>query len=54
MRGLTREDLGVTLLVDVFHGHNDPGLLGVGDQIHGATDTLDLTGEHEVGEVCCR
>lgn len=49
--GAVGQNLGVTLLVGVLHGDNDLGLLGVGDQIHGTTDTLDLTGKHEVGEI---
>lgn len=45
------EDLGVALLVHVLHGDDDLGLRRVGDEIHGAPDTLDFAGEHEVGEV---
>lgn len=42
------EDLGVALLVDVFHGDDDFGLRGVGDKVHGAADAFDFAGEHEV------
>lgn len=42
------EDLGVALLVDVFHGDDDFGLCGVGDEVHGAADAFDFAGEHEV------
>ena len=71
MGRLTRQDLGVALLVSVFleyscqqcsiqigrrgsthHGHDDLGLAGVGNQVHGTTNTLDLTGKHKVREVC--
>lgn len=48
---LTRQNLGVALLVSVLHGNDDLGLLGVGDQVHGTTDTLNLSGKHEVGEI---
>lgn len=40
------DNLGVTLLVGVLHGHDDLGGSGVGDEIHGSTEALDLTGEH--------
>jgi hypothetical protein len=30
----------------VFHGHDDLGGRGVGDQVHGTAEALDLTGEH--------
>jgi hypothetical protein len=46
-----RQNLGVSFLIGVFHGDDDLGLLGVGDEVHGAADALDLTGEHEVSEV---
>lgn len=49
--GALVEDLGVALLVDVLHGDDDLGLLGVGDEVHGAADALDLAGKHEVGEI---
>lgn len=45
------QDLGVALLIGVFHGDDHLGLLGVGDEVHGAADALDLTGEHEVSQV---
>lgn len=34
-----------------YHSDNNLGLLGVGDQVHGTANTLDLTGKHEVGEI---
>lgn len=34
-----------------YHSNNNLGLLRVGDQVHGTTDTLDLTGKHEVGQI---
>lgn len=40
------DNLGVTLLVGVFHGHDDLGGRWVGDQVHGTAEALDLTGEH--------
>jgi hypothetical protein len=40
------DDLGVALLVGVFHGHDDLGGGRVGDQIHGTTEALYLTREH--------
>lgn len=40
------DNLGVTLLVGVFHGHDDLGGGWVGDQVHGTAEALDLTGEH--------
>lgn len=33
------------------HSDDDLGLLRVGNEIHGSTHTLDLTGKHEVGEI---
>lgn len=46
------ENLGVALLVDVLHCDDDLGLFGVGDEIHGTPDALDLSRKHEVGEIC--
>lgn len=40
------DNLGVTLLVGVLHGHDDPGGGGVGDQVHGTAEALNLTGDH--------
>ena len=40
------DNLGVALLVGVLHGHDDLGGGRVGNQIHGTTEALDLTGEH--------
>lgn len=40
------DNLGVTLLVGVFHGHDDLSGSGVGDKIHGTAKALNLTGEH--------
>ena len=45
------EDLGVALLVDVFHGDDNFGLGWVGDEVHGAADAFDFAGQHEVCEV---
>ena len=40
------DNLGVTLLVSVFHGHNDLGGGRVGNEVHGTTEALDFTGKH--------
>ena len=37
---------------NTYHGHDDLGLAGVGNQVHGTANTLDLTGKHKVREVC--
>lgn len=36
---------------DTYHSHHDLGLAGVGNQVHGTANTLDLTGKHEVRKV---
>lgn len=46
------EDLGIALLVGVLHGDDDLGLRRVGHEVHSAADTLDLSRQHEVGEIC--
>ena len=43
------QDLGVTLLVGMFHQGDDFCFLRVGHQIHGAAEALDFTGQHPVG-----
>lgn len=45
------QNLGVALLIGVLHGDDDPGLGGVGDQVHGTTDTRDLAWQHVVGQI---
>lgn len=48
---LTGEDLGIALLVDVLHRHDDAGLAGVRDEVHCSADSPDFAREHEVGQV---
>lgn len=40
------KNLWATLLVGVFHRDDDLSLGGVGNEIHGTTETLDLAGKH--------
>lgn len=40
------DNLGIALLVGMLHGHNDLGGRGVGDQVHGTAEALNLTGKH--------
>ncbi|KAK1240570.1 hypothetical protein MKX07_004598 [Trichoderma sp. CBMAI-0711] len=46
------DNLGRAVLADVLGGDNDFGVLGVGDEVHGAAHALEeLARDHEVGEV---
>lgn len=40
------ENLGVALLIGMFHGDDDFSSSRVGDEIHGSSKALDLTWKH--------
>lgn len=48
------QNLRVALLVGVFHQGDHLCLFRVGDQVHCATEALDLAGQHPVGEIAAR